>query len=563
MLTVIERSRTLSPREILLVKTKYCYSETVLAECREWFLKLRDEGTILNDAFEDACWMLKSKKNKTTGLRLDVGLIDGVENPLKAFAILQIRQQQTPPGIQAKLRAIRECILRLYPFTQNRFDEFNEWVLSQPRSTVSTIKMSAKSFFEFYSTPMNAEYLHYCGALCHHTSKIRNLPNFTSIILFDALLKFFFSRADQHSPTERKFFYPILLWWTLTTQIPLRPSEFIALKRNCFYHTDNGQCRIKLPRAKNEKKNVPDELEILDDLQIAPEVYELFREYVEISEDDDSGLLFSYKIFGDYYGEKNLSRFNATKNVVNEFNYGALDKLLETFYTDIIKGRYGFTPVRKNESVPETVAIEIICLNDTRHFAFLNMMLQGFSELSIARIGGHAKIESQIWYHSHLTTFAQSSVYVMAKMLGFITRHQGHSENLNDDVNRIYTRSLLKSHDNKLRRVPLGWCSDPNFPNCCADENCVCEFLMLDFTQPGIKENLVAQSQTLDSKLTQQLSAMLELRKRLRPRSGDEEKWRLYQEEVLGIGQTIGRTIARKAEVDRRVMEVEHNERRI
>jgi glucose-6-phosphate 1-dehydrogenase len=50
--------------------------------------------------------------------------------------------------------------------------------------------------------------------------------------------------------------------------------------------------------------------------------------------------------------------------------------------------------------------IDRLTTGDARHYAFCNMMLQGFNMLSIARIGGHKTLRMQMHYHAHLEHFA-------------------------------------------------------------------------------------------------------------------------------------------------------------
>src|SRR5699024_9236059 len=79
------------------------------------------------------------------------------------------------------------------------------------------------------------------------------------------------------------------------------------------------------------------------------------------------------------------------------------DLLKKDFYEKVVDGIYGISDLERIKS------------GDTRHFAIINMALQGFNMLSIARMAGHDEIRSQHSYYSHAEHFSQSYVYRMAQ----------------------------------------------------------------------------------------------------------------------------------------------------
>ncbi|MCT4574449.1 integrase, partial [Bacillus thuringiensis] len=50
---------------------------------------------------------------------------------------------------------------------------------------------------------------------------------------FAWILNDFFTRTD-HKDWKYIYFYPIRIWWHLTTIIPIRIGEFLLLKRECI-----------------------------------------------------------------------------------------------------------------------------------------------------------------------------------------------------------------------------------------------------------------------------------------------------------------------------------------
>ena len=62
-------------------------------------------------------------------------------------------------------------------------------------------------------------------------------------------------------------------------------------------------------------------------------------------------------------------------------------------------------------------SLDKISPGDTRHFAIINMFLQGFNVLSIARLAGQTTIQHASNYYSHAKLFAQSYVYRLTQTI--------------------------------------------------------------------------------------------------------------------------------------------------
>jgi hypothetical protein len=119
---------------------------------------------------------------------------------------------------------------------------------------------------------------------------------------------------------------------------------------------------------------------------------------------------------------------------------------------------------------------------DTRHYAFCNMMLQGFNMLSIARIGGHKTLRMQMHYHAHLEHFAESSVYILSQNHIKPSKHFSNTS-LNKEV-EIRSKVLDKKDFTHLYEVEHGYCTD--HPSRCKVGDCrFCEFY---FFSPVNKE---------------------------------------------------------------------------
>ena len=114
--------------------------------------------------------------------------------------------------------------------------------------------------------------------------------------------------------------------------------------------------------------------------------------------------------------------------------------ILNDFYDEIVCNRYGFKIIEQEEVkvVEHSLSLNKVINrkirpNDTRHFAFLNLMTQGYHPVEIARFGGHVSIYSQYHYHQHLEYWVDSEV--MELMLKFnLNRNIGqHTKDIFDE----------------------------------------------------------------------------------------------------------------------------------
>nr|MCX3330220.1 hypothetical protein [Bacillus pacificus] len=109
-------------------------------------------------------------------------------------------------------------------------------------------------------------------------SNTRDLPPYKDIIRFSFILTSFSNVWDEK--LELKFF-PVLLWWKLTSVIPMRPSEFCSIKRNCL-SIQRNDFFITLPRQK--QKATSKTFEVPNTLPISKELYNLIKRYIHISD---------------------------------------------------------------------------------------------------------------------------------------------------------------------------------------------------------------------------------------------------------------------------------------
>lgn len=299
-------------------------------------------------------------------------------------------------------------------------------------------------------------------------SGVRILPDSKNIILFDTCIKDFFDTEEDYN--LKMYYYPLLIWWKLTTVIPFRPSEFcLKIKRDCLKQDDDGYF-IKIARLKKKAGLKGNLLPVLNRIMITKEIYDLINDYINKTDEfGESKTLISvpalqhFKLqVKDFFGTTKFGSNSSEKN--RYFTNSRLDALLRSFYKKVIDVRY------KNMNITQRIRP-----NDTRHLAFTSLVMQGFSPVEIAIIGGHRSLASLNTYTSSGNTYIDTEVIVA------ITK--GISEGT---IDKISLKQLVFSKDDKseinidnayeteIDGIQLGYCTanfnEPILP--CEDNDC-------------------------------------------------------------------------------------------
>ncbi|ASJ54546.1 hypothetical protein BP422_13845 [Brevibacillus formosus] len=210
---------------------------------------------------------------------------------------------------------------------------------------------------------------------------------------------------------------------------------------------------------------------------------------------------------------------------------------MDQFYKDIIVGKYGFYGDK-------------VLPGDTRHLAFCNMMLQGWNMLSIARMGGHTSIRTQMHYHAHLDYFAESWVYNLSQRYRL------------DRINRAATiptfsvrkvlakQELFQPADFEQRyEVDHGFCTYN--PSLCETGDCrFCEHYLFS---PGTESHeeairwLTNSSNELQRRMREQIDYLKEISKHIYYDVFTLEVQKTGQERLLNAANQLRRIMEQKA----------------
>ncbi|WP_242315116.1 tyrosine-type recombinase/integrase [Bacillus cereus group sp. BfR-BA-01355] len=309
---------------------------------------------------------------------------------------------------------------------------------------------------------------------------IRRLPPSHDVLKFSLILEDYIVKLEDKNAYY--MYFPLYIWWTLSNLIPMRPSEFCNIERDCLF-IDDGETYIRLPRTKL-KQNIRG-IQIIDNIYIPEELYHMISEYIkETQEFGVSETLISYLSIPIKSEKLKLNK--------KRFTVENLYTLLEHFHEDIIFKHYGYTfkpPSDEEENVklrsssrPSSSKMEIsqkIRANDTRHFAFLNLMRQGYHPVEIARLGGHINIQTQYHYHQHTEYWVDTEVLQL--MLRFNLQENrfkkavglGKTSNIKIDEKFKEKFVLRPAKSGHKRMLDLGYCTDP-LQYCQVDECYMC-----------------------------------------------------------------------------------------
>ena len=389
--------------------------KTVL-RARKRFEDYQDLGVVCNDSFDDDVWVLQSDietvrlkfrydkevYEKRASLWTACSFGDYVECA-KAFAAFCLGSVVLP-SIRAAIKITRDIIYVLPDAS----------VLSSDRSAVAGAFLSLLP-----GRDMARDGIIQALEECTKRSsgkRPRGLIPFRDYIDFHNRMIDFWSTADE---SDRYYYFPVYLWWTLTTILPLRPTEFLLIPRDCLT-LQNGADILTVRRTRMKKQHRKVSYRIQKDYQeyhyeIPGWMAREIRAYQSVTESKDPssvGTLFIPTGPRSYF-----------------FNYDAMRLRLLEFCRET---GYGGN----------------IHLGDTRHLAMINLILSGGSPSMCRELAGHESIDVSSNYYANLSQIIREAAY------DYCHRNGGGAA--------VYGKMFYPvSVPERCSRVSNGWCSAP------------------------------------------------------------------------------------------------------
>nr|WP_312753421.1 tyrosine-type recombinase/integrase [Bacillus mobilis] len=323
--------------------------------------------------------------------------------------------------------------------------EYGEYSHIYRRSMINALC----NFFDYADLEVGDDYIpalvELKDKMPQYQSNIRKLPSSQYVLSFSYYLEKHFETLMESFVDKENFnkelltVYPLTIWWRLTTIIPIRASEFCLMERDCLIvDEDKDKYYLQLPRIKQSANRV----QVMDKVSIDEEMYQLINRYIDLTNQfGKTDTLISYR---STLSVANDNRGYMQKNT-NRFNRKNLEIMIARFYRTI-EQVYDFKVEPEHQLRP----------NDTRHIAFMSLMMQGYSPVEVARLGGHKTIQTQLHYSNHKEYWVDCEVFKLMKKVK-------NTSLSTESVGTIPDEVKLKVYGNEgtyKQKMKIGFCKD-------------------------------------------------------------------------------------------------------
>lgn len=536
--------------QVVIKEYQYVYSKTDKNEYKNYFFELISEVKLINCKYEDRIWNIKVR-NSTQRIKLDLEAYDLLNEMLKSYTLLLYKQNLTGGSIRTIIKQLRELIILSDGFSIEEIEEFKCEYEVMSHCNKVTLKAHGDKFAAFCEHGDYEKYIcFFRGITLPNKQNARKIANYESIIFFDEVLEIYLSNCSNE---EKRRYYPILLWWKITKVIPMRSFEFLSIVFDCVYVDKNGYFWLRVPRSK--KRAQPGRIGVVNELRINKNTYILICEYQNIiKEKYKAQYLISYKSYFSFFDNSHKAFALKYKNNIEQTEIAQFCNILDSFYDKVVNPaatKYGYTDVQRLRP------------GDTRHLAFINMKLQGYSRLTIARIGGHTSLQSQMSYYKRENIYAKSKVKVLSNVLlmnkqsSYVVGVLGVLGPVNELVERskIYYGDALPGWS----AIKKGWCTDNEFPyNCFKVRDCEwCNSYILNLKKyPDAVKDMEKLSDYMDRELDVQLKTLNRTFDGMNIQVDSEKYIHKEQENLTTVSKQIHDIMLQKAILDAQIMEV-------
>jgi hypothetical protein len=270
----------------------------------------------------------------------------------------------------------------------------------------------------------------------------RALPSVETMFKFNDIIQYFINTtvgSDEKRKKLRERFFPIILWWKITSVLPSRTQEFSVIPKAYKIEKD-GITYLRYYRndIKGPKKiNFDHSFECCfreDKFPINQEMKGLIQEYLNLVQ--------HYDDVEDFYGDgrkgpierefllsfRSYKKMSMTYNphIINDREFLSKSKiacLLSSFLIDYVVGELGIEIIPKSKDFNERELLgnqlNDIALMDTRHYAIMNMIFMGYEHSTVQRVVGHKTVRQSYTYFNHPEQFIRCYIISAAKEKAF------------------------------------------------------------------------------------------------------------------------------------------------
>ena len=258
---------------------------------------------------------------------------------------------------------------------------------------------------------VSPEYLSLCQSAVTHVQNKNaeqkrqkhpiELCEFQSYFSFDWIIRDYWDNIATEK--ERSLYWPLYLYWVITTVLPLRVTEFCVTPYQCI-REENGHFYLTVRRSRLKGSAIKIHLYKISGDYLTYE-YEIPRwiansieEYKKATENalHPLGLLFSAQHMVLLEGNIHLM-----KKPDRIFCCSDMEHLLQKFYENVISSIYHFRIVSPDDiecryAEADDGSMEInsdeimfVLLKHTRHLAMINLVMRGCNPIVIKDFAGH------------------------------------------------------------------------------------------------------------------------------------------------------------------------------
>lgn len=489
-------------------KNYYCFSIDDIDKYLKIFQQLKVERYILEGEFSDNKWYVTNKKEdtKATTITFPFEIHSEINLSLKAFWLICVKERMYDAfNLVGRMLYLYNIIYTSNNFNEGMFEEFSDWfkivTVAEELSGIKDCWRSARKvivkYLNFVDSSNKNIYITIVNRILSKKNKkrAREIPPFKHLIIFDELIDEFYELKGKNIEYLQETFKPVLIWWKITSVIPIRIGEFVRLKMDCAYYDEKKKgYYIDIPRIKN-KERIDSDIVMgveytIQTLKIHESLAKLITDF-KLLNDKKKKFLFNYNFYFAHLKTHNktyIKRYlKIHKIIMSSSNFRFL---LKRFYNNIIKNIFGQEICFKDYyRLPEDFDNKIVALQpgDTRHIAVSNLVELGVNPLSIAWYCHHDNIKTQDNYSRYIIEEAE----VKAKLLG--RKLASMYNRMANEIN-IQTRKLdLIKANIKLNEggfeVDYGVCGALHGMFDCEEIECL---LCGDFIPIVTKENRVA-----------------------------------------------------------------------
>lgn len=456
----IEEANETLKQEMNRNKLSYChFSEN------EWYLEISLEAVRISIDFNEIKEAIQFNK--------DINSMEFVQLA-KCWTASLIEEGYSTEIIERMVKELKEFLILTKGLTITNEDELVDKLAKLPERRLSNICNSLLNFFD-YSPNLGDELVSILYSIkpTYKEGKARLLPPSKDILIFSKVLENYFT--EQISEWEYRKWFPVWLWWNLTTLIPIRPSEFCTIERDCLIQKKTN-FYIKLPRHKqklNNKRNI----QVLDEINIPEKLYRKIEEYKQKTESfGQTVTLISYRSLPSIISGKYVENAYVTQKVnPDKFTINPFRDILNSFYEHIVFGENNVV-LCESESQSDGLSItRQLRPGDTRHLAFINLNRQGYHPVEIARIGGHVTLQTQNHYFNHIQNFVDLEILELITNID-LDSYKNKMSDSESRLDRAISMSFIDKYvlrpaftDFKMEMID-GYCTDPH--QRCKVEDC-------------------------------------------------------------------------------------------